>query len=129
MNDYSFYWDFFLSQTINPKSLITSAYISEKSKYRKYKSTIRLIEKGESMKAFKIKGMFYMGDKWQNFTKEVIGEDENAVSEQIYSRLGSKHRVKRAKIHISEVAQIKEEEITDSITLFKLKNLKGEKNG
>jgi large subunit ribosomal protein LX len=80
------------------------------------------------MKAFRVKGMFFMGDRWQSFTKEVIGEDENIVSEQVYSRLGSKHRVKRAKIQISEVTQIKEEDIVDSVTLYKLKNTKGEKN-
>jgi large subunit ribosomal protein LX len=80
------------------------------------------------MRAFRVKGMFFMTDRWQNFTKEVIGEDENVVAEQVYSQLGSKHRVKRSKIHISEVAQIKEEDITDSITLYKLKNFNGEKN-
>jgi large subunit ribosomal protein LX len=80
------------------------------------------------MKAFRVKGMFFMGDRWQSFTKEVIGEDENIVSEQVYSRLGSKHRVKRAKIQISEVTLIKEEDIVDSVTLYKLKNTKGEKN-
>ena len=80
------------------------------------------------MKAFRVKGMFFMGDRWQSFTKEIIGEDENVVSEQVYSRLGSKHRVKRAKIQISEVTQIKEEDITDSVTVYKLKNVKGEKN-
>jgi large subunit ribosomal protein LX len=83
-------------------------------------------EKGDIMKAFRVKGMFFMGDRWQNFTKEVIGEDENAVSEQVYSRLGSKHRVKRTKIQITEVAQIREEDISDVITLYKLKNEKGE---
>jgi large subunit ribosomal protein LX len=87
-----------------------------------------LNEKGEIMKAFRVKGMFFMGDRWQGFTKEVIGEDENNVTEQVYSRLGSKHRVKRAKIQISEVTQIKEEEIIDPIILYNLKNVKGEKD-
>lgn len=80
------------------------------------------------MKAYKVKGTFYMGDRWQNFTKEVEGEDENAVCETIFSRLGSKHRVKRSKIQISEVTEIKAKDVTDQITLYKLKSNKGEKN-
>lgn len=83
-------------------------------------------EKGETMKAFRVKGTFFMGDRWQDFTKEVIGEDENSVSEQVYSRLGSKHRVKRTKIQITEIAEIKEEDLTDAVILYKFKNPKGE---
>jgi large subunit ribosomal protein LX len=80
------------------------------------------------MKAFKVKGTFFMGDRWQNFTKEEIGEDENSVTEKIYSLLGSKHRVKRAKIQITEVVEINAKDITDSVILYKLKNQKGDKN-
>lgn len=78
------------------------------------------------MKAFRVIGLFLMGDKWQDFTKEVIGEDESDVSEQIYSRLGSKHRVKRTRIRICEVIRLKEDEITDPVALHKYKNLEGE---
>jgi large subunit ribosomal protein LX len=82
------------------------------------------------MKAYRVKGTFFMGDKWQNFEKEEIGEDENAVSETVYSILGSKHRVKRAKINITEVTEISAKDITDSVTLYKLKKTKGgKKNG
>jgi large subunit ribosomal protein LX len=80
------------------------------------------------MKAFRIKGMFQMGDKWQDFTKEIEGTDESIVREQILSRLGSKHRVKRTQIRILEVTEIKANEVTDPITIYKLKNVKGEKN-
>jgi large subunit ribosomal protein LX len=68
------------------------------------------------MKAYKVSGSFMMGDVWQSFTKEVVGESEEEVMEVIYSRLGSKHRVKRAKIQISEVAEIPPGELTDPIT-------------
>jgi large subunit ribosomal protein LX len=81
------------------------------------------------MKAFRVSGEFLMGDRWQNFTKEVMGEDEDSVAEQIYSRLGSKHRVPRSRIQIKDIKEIKENEITDQITLYKLKNVKGDKNG
>jgi len=68
------------------------------------------------MKAYRISGEFMMGDAWQTFTKEVVGESEKDVREIMYSRLGSKHRVKRAKIRISEVAEISPAELTDPIT-------------
>jgi large subunit ribosomal protein LX len=89
------------------------------------------------MKAFKVEGTFQMGDRWQQFTKEVVGSDEEAVKEQVYSRLGSKHRVKRAKILISDVKEISLEEVSDPITKYliekektveKKKIKKGEKN-
>ena len=68
------------------------------------------------MKAYRVSGKFMMGDAWQSFTKEVVGESEKDVREIMYSRLGSKHRVKRAKIRISEVAEISPAELTDPIT-------------
>ena len=68
------------------------------------------------MKAYKVSGKFMMGDSWQSFTKEVVGESENDVREVILSRLGSKHRVKRPKIQISEVTEISPDELTDPIT-------------
>ena len=68
------------------------------------------------MKAYKVSGTFMMGDAWQSFTKEVVGESEKDVREVILSRLGSKHRVKRAKIRISEVTEISSNEMTDPIT-------------
>ena len=74
------------------------------------------------MKAFRVTGEFFMGDHWQKFTKDVAGEDDAAVKEKVYSRLGSKHRVKRAKIMISEVTEIPLEDVTDPITVHILKN-------
>lgn len=68
------------------------------------------------MKAFRVTGSFMMGDAWQNFTKEVVGDDENAVREAVFSRLGSKHRVKRTRIKIAEVSEIALKDVTDPIT-------------
>ena len=77
-----------------------------------------------------------MGDRWQEFIKEVVGGDENAAIENIYSTLGSKHRVNRSKIQISEVKEISQQEVSDQITIYLLKSgkdnkkrIKGEKNG
>lgn len=68
------------------------------------------------MKAYRVSGEFMMGDAWQSFTKEVVGESEKDVREVMYSRLGSKHRVRRAKIRIAEVTEIPPDELTDPIT-------------
>lgn len=79
------------------------------------------------MKAFRIKGTFQMGDRWQEFTKEMVGNDEDSVKEQIYSHLGSKHRVKRPKIRISEVKEVSLEDVSDPITRYLLEGEKKEK--
>ena len=79
------------------------------------------------MKAFKVKGKFLMGDRWQEFTKEAAGSDEAEAREKIYSRFGSKHRVKRTNIHISEVRAIQPSEVSDPVILYLLKNKKKEK--
>lgn len=74
------------------------------------------------MKAFMVKGKFLMGDRWQGFTKEVVGKDEIEVAERIYSVLGSKHRVKRAKIQILEVQEIPPNKLSDPLTKYQLKS-------
>lgn len=90
------------------------------------------------MKVFRVKGTFLMGKRWQDFTKDVVGDDETIAKEQIFSRLGSKHRVKRAKIQIKDIKEISIEEVSDPVISFLLKSdenskkkrtKKGEKNG
>lgn len=71
------------------------------------------------MKAFRIKGKFFMGrsvmrNNWQRFSKEVAGLNEEKAKERLYSELGSKHRIKRRNIKIEEIAEITEDEITNS---------------
>jgi len=70
-----------------------------------------LCEKGGEtiIKTFKIKGRFRCGKYEQNFTKELRGLSEKHVIERLYSEIGSKHRVKRGLIHISEISEIKPE--------------------
>lgn len=90
------------------------------------------------MKVFRVKGTFFMGKRWQDFTKDVVGDDENVAREQIYSRLGSKHRVKRAKIQIEDIKEISAKEVSDPVISYLLESHddskkkrinKGEKNG
>ena len=45
------------------------------------------------------------------FSRELLGEKEVHVREKILSELGSRHRVKRKMITISEIKEIKPEEV------------------
>ncbi len=60
------------------------------------------------MKEFKISGKFKMGEKMQDFTKVVKGQNEKRVREKIYCDIGSRHRVKRSNITILNVEKVEE---------------------
>ncbi len=51
---------------------------------------------------------------WQDFAKEVVGDDEESAREKIYSLLGSKHRVKRTNVNIRGVNEIDKEQVEDA---------------
>ena len=72
------------------------------------------------MKAFRVTGSFKMGRLPQNFSKEVISKDKKGAEEFILSDLGSKHKVKRWQITITDVKELKTDEVTDTIISFKL---------
>ena len=59
------------------------------------------------------------------FTRELLGEKEEHIREKILSELGSRHRVKRREITISEVKEIKPEEV-QSLELRKFLGLESE---
>lgn len=73
------------------------------------------------MKPYKISGSFLMGENWSNFTKEVVGRDEEDAVDRLLSDFGSRHRVKRRNIKISSVEELREEEINDPIVEFMVK--------
>ncbi|MFQ5816245.1 MAG: 50S ribosomal protein L18Ae, partial [Candidatus Hydrothermarchaeaceae archaeon] len=62
---------------------------------------------------YRVKGKFLMGEEMQAFTKEFRAISEEGVMEKIYTDLGSKHKVKRGKIKIEELKEIKPEEAED----------------
>jgi len=62
------------------------------------------------MKAFRVTGSFQMGHNWQPFSKEFAALDENGAREKALSIFGSKHRVRRDQIKITEVSECKEPE-------------------
>lgn len=65
------------------------------------------------MKAFRLKGTFYMRPDEQPFKMEVAAEDEEDAREYVYSVLGSRHRAKRSQIHIYRVTELEPADVTD----------------
>jgi large subunit ribosomal protein LX len=66
------------------------------------------------MKAYRATGEFKTGKfSWQKFSIEVAAENEAGVTEQIYSNLGSRHRLNRSQIKINEIKNIQGDEILD----------------
>lgn len=64
-------------------------------------------------KIFRVKGWFKHDNRRQTFTKETRALSEKHVLEQVYSEIGSRHKVKRNLIHVSEITEIKPEEAKD----------------
>jgi len=65
------------------------------------------------MKAFRVTGIFQMGSRMVDFSKEVVAETKDIAVEKTYSEIGSNHRTKRKKINIANIAEIKKEELTN----------------
>ena len=72
------------------------------------------------MNAYLLKGHFQMGSDRQSFSKEVVGENEDEAKENLYSILGSKHRVKRPKIWIEDVSLLDTKDIVDPVISFNI---------
>ncbi|RLF45678.1 MAG: 50S ribosomal protein L18a [Thermoplasmata archaeon] len=71
-------------------------------------------------KAYRIKGKFYMKNKWQPFKKEVVSSSKPKAKEKVLSIMGSKHGVKRGMIKIEEVKEIPVEEIENLVVKYLL---------
>lgn len=63
-----------------------------------------------TIKTFRFKGKFLMGEKMQPFVWECRAYDETKAYEKIYSEFGSKHKAPRSKIKIIEVKEIAPED-------------------
>ena len=62
-------------------------------------------------KVWRAVGKYKKNKRTFTFTKELIALKESHARERIFSELGSRHRVKRRNIEISEVVEIKPEEV------------------
>ncbi|AIF69361.1 50S ribosomal protein LX [Palaeococcus pacificus DY20341] len=67
------------------------------------------------VKVFRVRGVFERNGKKEKFTREYRGLKEEDIKELVYSELGSKHRVKRNKVIIESIEEIKPEEAENPI--------------
>jgi large subunit ribosomal protein LX len=74
---------------------------------------------------FRIKGEYRAKNKKIPFTKEVKALKEAHAIEKLLSLIGSKHRVPRKFITITEIKQIQVDELTDPV----LKSITSELSG
>ena len=73
------------------------------------------------MKAFRVTGTF--ADKRQGrqpFCVEIAAEDDAAAQEQIVSTFGSRHKLKRWQINISEIKELAADEVQDHVVKYKI---------
>ncbi len=69
-----------------------------------------------SLKIFRLKGTYGTKKKKAVFNREIRAINESEAKEQLYSELGSKHRVKRHLIKIEDIKILKNaDEIADPI--------------
>lgn len=52
-------------------------------------------------------------NSWQKFTLELTGLKERDVIEEVYSLLGSRHKLKRSHIKIIKIEEISPEDVED----------------
>ena len=66
-----------------------------------------------SVKVFRITGSFKQRRETSPFSKELCALTEDQAKERLFSEFGSRNRLKRQQIHIKEITEISNEEITD----------------
>ena len=52
---------------------------------------------------YTVYGQMYVKKEWKSFIKELSDESESRVREQVLTRLGADHRLKRTQIRITTV--------------------------
>jgi large subunit ribosomal protein LX len=73
------------------------------------------------MKGFRITGSFAdVRAGQQPFSIEIAAEDEAAAREQIVSTIGSKHKVKRWQINITDIKEMAHDEIESHVVKYKV---------
>jgi len=67
------------------------------------------------MKAFKVTGEIHKPNLATPFVRELLADKSEHAVEKVYAEIGSRHRVKRCHIKITNVQQVSPEEIENSI--------------
>lgn len=63
------------------------------------------------VKVFRVSGKMFVRNAWQKFSIELTGLKREHVIEEVYSLLGSRHKLKRSHIKIEEVREISPNEV------------------
>ena len=72
------------------------------------------------MKAFRVTGTYADPRKTQPFSVEMAAEDEAAVREKALSTIGSKHKLKRWQINITDVSEIPADEVVNHVVKYQI---------
>lgn len=72
------------------------------------------------MKAFRVTGTYADPRKTQPFSIEMAAEDEAAVKEKALSTIGSKHKLKRWQIDITDITEIPAGEVTNHVVKYQI---------
>ena len=72
------------------------------------------------MKAFLVTGHFADPRKEQPFSIEMAAEDEAAVREKCLSTIGSRHKMKRWQITITDVKELPADQVTDHVVKYQI---------
>lgn len=74
-----------------------------------------LCKRKKKLKVFRVTGEIRKPNLKTQFKKEIVAAKPEHAKEKVYAELGSKHRVKRFHIRISNVEEIPLEEIEDPL--------------
>ncbi len=74
-----------------------------------------LCRKMSELKVFRVTGEINKPNLKTPFTKELLATKSEHAIEKVYSEIGSKHRVKRFQLKISNIEEISADEIENPI--------------
>ena len=73
------------------------------------------------MKAFRVTGSYFdPRQKQQPFSVEMAAEDEAAVKEKALSTIGSKHKLKRWQVSITDVTELAADQVTNHVVKYQI---------
>ena len=67
------------------------------------------------MKVFRVTGEIHKPNLETSFNQEIVADKPEHAKEKVYAELGSRHRVKRYHIKITNIEEVSPEEIVNPI--------------
>jgi len=65
-------------------------------------------------RVFRVEGYMRIGDEERKFSIEITATRESDALEEVYSRLGSRHKLKRRHIKVKQIKEISPEEVQNA---------------